>query len=436
MADAALSIRGLHVQYGASRALQGVDIAFDGGAHAVLGRNGMGKTTLCKAVMGLVPARAGSIRFNGVEIAGKSPHAIAKLGIGYVPQGRRLWHSLTVDEHLRLCADAGSPWTVDRVYDEFPRLAERRSNSGGRLSGGEQQMLAIARALLPGPRLLVMDEPTEGLAPVIVDQVVELLKNICEAGEVAVLLVEQNLAVATAVAVDVSIMVNGRISTVLPAADLAADRELQERLLGVGRHGRVAGTPDDGAGKWEGLPDAVDPVPERALGEWAADGFGGRKGSLESDLPAPPHEAKGRSTRGESVREKDRSMPMEPRAPKNDYIPPPRWSPEKWKARSAPERRASRVVGMTRRLRGSEPPAIGGDIIVAGTFDTKERELNFLRDRLLAQNLRVKTVDLSTSGKPSSADVPPHHVAAFHPGGTEAVMTGDRGTAVAAFPKT
>ena len=377
--QAVLAVSGLHVYYGASHALQGVDITLGEGIHAVLGRNGMGKTTLCNAIMGLVPVKAGAIRFEGRDITGLATSRIAAAGIGYTPQGRRLWPSLTVAEHLRLSAVAGSAWSVERIYDTFPRLAERRNNGGAELSGGEQQMLAIARALLPGPRLLIMDEPTEGLAPVIVDQVEALLRQIAESGEASVLLVEQNLALATAVAEDISVMVNGRISTVLPARQLAADRALQERLLGVGRHA--------------GESVATDEPPAKAALADAA--------PLEDAPPAPP---------------------------KNDYTPPPRWSPERWKDADKAETGAA------------PPPAarpaasvFEGAVIVAGTFDLKARELGFLRERLLAQRVPVKTVDLSTSGRPSSADVPPHHVAAFHPGGAGAVMTGDRGSAIAAM---
>ncbi|MGI9489499.1 MAG: ABC transporter permease [Geminicoccaceae bacterium] len=375
-----LSVRGLHVYYGASHALQGVDMTLSEGVHAVLGRNGMGKTTLCHAIMGLVPVQSGSIKFEGRELAGLSPNRIAKLGLGYTPQGRRLWPSLTVDEHLRLCAVANSPWTVRRIYDTFPRLAERRTNGGGELSGGEQQMLAIARALLPGPRLLVMDEPTEGLAPVIVDQVEDMLREIGEEGDVSVLLVEQNVALATAVASEVSIMVNGRISTTLPPDQLAADRALQQRLLGVGR------TEKSG-------PD-VPPLPEPA-----------------TDVQA--------NEVGEAE---------DPMISLNDYIPPPRWSSDQWKMQMA-----GKSTMQPSTSSAPAAPALEGQVIVAGTFDTKGQELGFLRNRLVAQKVRVKTVDLSTSGKPSSADVPPHHIAAFHPGGVSAVMTGDRGTAVAAM---
>ena len=159
----------------------------------------MGKTTLCNAITGLVPVARGSVQFEGDELAGMSPSRIAHHGVGYVPQGRRLWPSLTVDEHLRLCQrGARGGWTRERIYDAFPRLAERRTSRGGQLSGGEQQMLAIARALLLNPRLLVMDEPTEGLAPVIVQQVEDMLIRIGEEGEVSVLVIEQNIGVATA----------------------------------------------------------------------------------------------------------------------------------------------------------------------------------------------------------------------------------------------
>ena len=246
MADAAprnvpalLQVRGLNVYYGHSHALQGVEFTIHTGILAVVGRNGMGKTTLCKTIMGLVRASSGSIRFaNNDELTRLNPAQIARLGIGYVPQGRRLWRSLTVDEHLQVTPSARKgAWTVERIYDTFPRLAERKNNAGGQLSGGEQQMLAISRALLANPRLLVMDEPTEGLAPLIVAQVEEMLVKLAEDGEMAVLVIEQNIGVACAVSENVAIMVNGRINRVIEAHRLAADRALQQRLLGVGRHG-------------------------------------------------------------------------------------------------------------------------------------------------------------------------------------------------------
>ena len=173
-----LQVQDLQVYYGESHALQGVSLTVERGVLSVVGRNGMGKTTLCNTIVGLMRARSGAVRFDGREISSAEPHEIVRAGVGFVPQGRRLWPSLSVDETLRLSERAGAgghSWTVDRVYSTFPRLAERRNNGGGQLSGGEQQMLAISRALLSNPRLLIMDEPTEGLAPLIVAQVRELL---------------------------------------------------------------------------------------------------------------------------------------------------------------------------------------------------------------------------------------------------------------------
>lgn len=234
MGEPILSIQDLNVYYGAAHVLQGVDLELTSGIHAVLGRNGMGKTTLCNAIMGLVPVASGAIVLSGKPIQNQPSHKIARAGIGYTPQGRRLWPSLTVDEHLKLGARRGSSWPIARVYETFPRLAERKGNGGAALSGGEQQMLAIARALQQDPKVLVLDEPTEGLAPVIVRHVEQVLTDIVNESDVAVLLVEQNIAVATAIAKDVAIMVNGRIATVLPASELAGDSALQQQLLGVG----------------------------------------------------------------------------------------------------------------------------------------------------------------------------------------------------------
>jgi branched-chain amino acid transport system ATP-binding protein len=193
----------------------------------------MGKSTLCHAVMGLVGTRGGAIRLDGDDLVGLSPNRIARKGVALVPQGRRMFPSLSVHEHLLLVARRGEQaWTIDRVYETFPRLAERRRNGGNQLSGGEQQMLAIARALLMNPRLVIMDEPSEGLAPVIVDHMIETLREIAAEG-MGVLLVEQNLRVATAVSDTVAIMVTGRIAATMPAAELASDFEAQRRYLGV-----------------------------------------------------------------------------------------------------------------------------------------------------------------------------------------------------------
>src|SRR5215468_4638561 len=237
----ALEVKGLDVYYGHSHALQGVDLTLDTGVFSVVGRNGMGKTTLCKTIMGLLRASGGSVRIRGEDITRLNPARIARLGVGYVPQGRRLWRSLSVDEHLRLAGGIRrGHWTIERIYDTFPRLAERKDNGGGQLSGGEQQMLAISRALLTNPHLLIMDEPTEGLAPVIVAQVEDILVRLGEEGDISVLVIEQNIGVATAVSKQVAIMVNGRINRIIESGRLSADRELQQRLLGVGQHATEA----------------------------------------------------------------------------------------------------------------------------------------------------------------------------------------------------
>src|ERR1700704_5152917 len=259
-----LEVRGLDVYYGRSHALQGVDLALDSGVLAVVGRNGMGKTTLCKTIMGLVRATGGSVRMRGEELLSLQPAQVARLGVGYVPQGRRLWRSLTVDEHLRMTASLRrGAWTVERIYETFPRLAERKDNGGGQLSGGEQQMLAISRALLTNPHLLIMDEPTEGLAPVIVSQVEEMLVRLAEDGDMSVLVIEQNIGVATAISKNVAIMVNGRVNRIIDSARLAADRELQQRLLGVGLHAELEPDVDAPAAGGETKPA---PQPARASG--------------------------------------------------------------------------------------------------------------------------------------------------------------------------
>jgi uncharacterized protein (UPF0261 family)/ABC-type branched-subunit amino acid transport system ATPase component len=388
-----LEIKGLNVYYGRSHALQGVDLKLEHGVLSLVGRNGMGKTTLCKAIVGLMPIASGSIRFLGEELVGRSPAEIARLGLAYVPQGRRLWPSLTVDEHLRLAAGNGkSQWTIPRVYEAFPRLAERRTNRGNQLSGGEQQMLAIARAFLLNPRLLIMDEPTEGLAPVIIERVEEILLTLGDEGDIGVLVVEQNIGVATAVADNVAIMINGRVNRIMDAARLAADRELQQRLLGVGQHG------------------ALEPV--------------------EEGTEAQPEE-NGR-------------RPAKARGPVRVYLSNP-GTPTRWSqpvpvtqietaARThtiAPEPAATTVapaIDLRPMHRGGAAP-----VIVAGTLDTKGAELRFIRDQIAAGGVRVILVDLSTAGGPSPADVPPHHVATYYRGGPNAVFTGERGAAITAM---
>ncbi|HET9438211.1 MAG TPA: ABC transporter ATP-binding protein [Gaiellaceae bacterium] len=231
-----LEISGLNAYYGSARALEDVNFSMGQESIAIVGRNGMGKTTLCNAILGISPPRAeGSIRFDGQELVGVPSHKIARRGIGYVPQGRRLFPSLTVDQHLRIASRGeanGSEWTRERVYELFPRLAERKSNGGAQLSGGEQQMLAIGRALVTNPRIVVMDEPSEGLAPAVIEGLIETFKHLEEEG-LAILLIEQNLGVATALAQRQLVMIGGSIAAETTAAALANDPDLQRRYLGV-----------------------------------------------------------------------------------------------------------------------------------------------------------------------------------------------------------
>jgi branched-chain amino acid transport system ATP-binding protein len=235
MAKPLLRVEGLNAFYGRAHVLH--DVAFEVAREsvAIIGRNGMGKTTLCNAIMGIAPPEArGSVRFEGHELVGRASYKVANLGIGYVPQGRRLFPSLTVDEHLRMIGtrDGGRRWTIETVYELFPRLAQRKRNGGAQLSGGEQQMLAIGRALLTNPRLLIMDEPSEGLAPAIVEQLIETFGTLEQEG-LAILLIEQNLGVATAIAERQLVMVAGHIAAETTAPQLAADPEAQRRYLGV-----------------------------------------------------------------------------------------------------------------------------------------------------------------------------------------------------------
>jgi branched-chain amino acid transport system ATP-binding protein len=230
-----LTIENLNAFYWRAPALRDLSFEIRDEPVAVIGRNGMGKSTLCAAIMGLSPPAAeGSIRFKGEELLGKPSYKIAARGIGYVPQGRRLFQSLSVDEHLRMVGRRGehNGWSPERVYEHFPRLAERKRHGGTQLSGGEQQMLAIGRALLTNPTLLIMDEPSEGLAPTVVESLIATLKRLVEEG-VALLLVEQNLGVATSVCERQLAMVGGSIATETTASALLSDPEAQRRYLGV-----------------------------------------------------------------------------------------------------------------------------------------------------------------------------------------------------------
>src|SRR5689334_13932465 len=231
-----LVVDGLNAFYGSGHALQNVSFELGEQALSIVGRNGMGKTTLCAAIMGLSPPRtSGSVKFNGTELIGRPSHKIASLGIGYVPQGRRLFPSLSVDEHLEMAATSRNGdrrWTPKEVYELFPRLAQRKRNGGAQLSGGEQQMLAIGRALVTNPTLLIMDEPSEGLAPTIIELLIETFRRLEEEG-LRILLIEQNLGVATSLAERQLVMVGGEIAAETTAKELAGDPELQRRYLGV-----------------------------------------------------------------------------------------------------------------------------------------------------------------------------------------------------------
>ena len=236
MTEPLLVVEDLNGFYGSAHVLQGVSFSMGVEPVAVIGRNGMGKTTLCKTIVGLLGASGhsdGSVVLDGVELHGKPAYRIAKGGVGYVPQGRRLFTSLTVDEHLEIVgAGSGDAWHPARVYELFPRLAERKNVSGTSLSGGEQQMLAIGRALLTNPRLLIMDEPSEGLAPTIVEGLIQTIKDLAAEG-MGLLVVEQNLGVATTLAERQLVMVAGSIATETTAEALLGDPAAQRRYLGV-----------------------------------------------------------------------------------------------------------------------------------------------------------------------------------------------------------
>ena len=229
-----LKIENLNVYYGSSHILQGISLVLEKGVVSLVGRNGMGKTTLVKSIMGLVPVESGAVYLNGENVTNLKPYQVAARNVGYVPQGRELFESLTVDEHLKIFAKkgAGGEWTVDRIYDIFPRLYDRKNLGGTSLSGGEQQMLAIGRALMTNPSLLIMDEPSEGLAPVIVDLVIENLRMLMKSG-MSILLIEQNLHTATPLVEELYVVVGGRIVARVKSDLLMNDQDLRERYLGV-----------------------------------------------------------------------------------------------------------------------------------------------------------------------------------------------------------
>jgi branched-chain amino acid transport system ATP-binding protein len=234
MSESLLAVRNLNAYYGPAHILQGVSFEMGVEPVAIIGRNGMGKSTLCNAIMGLVPEVKGSVRLNGEELIGRQPYKISNAGIGLVPQGRRLFPSLSTDEHLRMLGSSEGEWSRERVYELFPRLADRKNISATQLSGGEQQMLAIGRTLLRNPRLLIMDEPSEGLAPTIIESVIGTCRTLVEGG-MGLLLVEQNLGVATSICERQLVMVAGEIATETTAVAIQNDPDAQQRYLGVTR---------------------------------------------------------------------------------------------------------------------------------------------------------------------------------------------------------
>jgi branched-chain amino acid transport system ATP-binding protein len=230
-----LEVRGLRSGYQGGVVLDGVDLDLaEGSVLAVLGRNGVGKSTLVSTLMGLLRPYGGSVRLAGEEIAGAPTDRIARRGVGLVPQGRRVFAPLTVSEHLAVAARRGrGPWDRERVLDLLPRLGERLGHRGDQLSGGEQQMLAIARALLTNPRLLLLDEPSDGLAPAVVAQVGEVVRSLRDDG-MSVLLVEQDLRLAFSVAEQVAVVQKGVVAAYCPTAEFRSRPDLARSLLGVG----------------------------------------------------------------------------------------------------------------------------------------------------------------------------------------------------------
>ena len=229
-----LKISDIHTYYGDSHILQGISLSMESGqVVGILGRNGMGKTTLIRSIIGFTAPRRGQVLFKERDVTGWPSNRIVSLGLGLVPQGRRVFPSLTVDENLSVAANVnGGPWTSERVMELFPRLRERRENRAGKLSGGEQQMLAIARALMTNPDLLLMDEPTEGLAPLLVREVGRVIENLKSQG-LSILLVEQNLPLALRVSDQVHVLSRGRIVHSSAPQALWENEEIKRRYLGL-----------------------------------------------------------------------------------------------------------------------------------------------------------------------------------------------------------
>jgi branched-chain amino acid transport system ATP-binding protein len=230
---AALEVEDIHTYYGESHVLQGISLRVaESEVLAILGRNGMGKTTLIRSIIGFTPPRRGSVRFKGQDITRWPPYRMVGAGIGLVPQGRRVFPSLTVRENLEVARSGSGRWTLDRVHALFPRLHERGRNRANKLSGGEQQMLAIGRALMTNPDLLLLDEPTEGLAPLLVLEVGRVLRELKGEG-LSILLVEQNLSLALSVADRTHILSRGQIVHSSRPDELLANEDVKSRYLGV-----------------------------------------------------------------------------------------------------------------------------------------------------------------------------------------------------------
>ncbi|HXM81250.1 MAG TPA: ABC transporter ATP-binding protein [Burkholderiales bacterium] len=221
-----LRIEGLHAYYGHGHILQGVDLEVAAGRiAAILGRNGVGKTTTLRSIMGLTPPRRGRVLLAGQDVAGWAPHRIVRVGVGYVPEGRMIFPDLSVVENIQVAQRVPArQWSMERLFALFPSLAERRSSKGSQLSGGEQQMLAIARALVTDPRIILLDEPSQGLAPLVVEELTRLIARLRDEG-VSLLLVEQNLKLAEAVADVVYVMVKGQMVYRAPLDQFRAQRE-------------------------------------------------------------------------------------------------------------------------------------------------------------------------------------------------------------------
>jgi len=234
MSEPLLAVEGLCTNYGKIRILRDVSLTVgEGECVALLGLNGAGKTTTMRSILGLTPPRAGTIRYAGREITGWPAYKVARLGVGYVPEGRRMFRELSTLENLQLAENGrGGAWTIERVFEHLPKLAELRARKAGRLSGGEQEMLAIGRALVANPRLILVDEPSQGLAPLVVEEVYRILGELKAAG-VAILLVEQNALLALKLAERAYVLDSGRVVHAGPAAELAADRDRIRSLMGL-----------------------------------------------------------------------------------------------------------------------------------------------------------------------------------------------------------